>query len=161
MTPAHFHLMLNHIPVLGGLGGFLLLAWARWKKSADVEHVALITLIIVALFAIPVYLTGGPAEDSLEGLPQLSEQFIEPHEQLALYALIGAIIVGALALYVWYQRKRKASNAAMLVTVLLGLSLIQTALVAWTAWEGGKINHVELRAGYIAPAGGEETEDKD
>ena len=41
MNPAHWHLMLNNVPVLGTAFG----------------------IVIIALLAIPAYLTGEPAEE--------------------------------------------------------------------------------------------------
>ena len=62
MNATHLHLMLNHIPVLGTVFGLGLLVFALWRKSEELKKAALGIFLIVALLAVPVYLTGEPAE---------------------------------------------------------------------------------------------------
>ena len=38
MNPAHLHLMLNHIPVLGTAFGLGLLVFAIWRKGASIRR---------------------------------------------------------------------------------------------------------------------------
>ena len=40
MDPAHLHLMLNHIPVLGTAFGMALIAWALFRKSEELKRVS-------------------------------------------------------------------------------------------------------------------------
>ena len=72
MDWTHFHLMMNHVPVLGSIFGFVLLAWGMLRGSTEIKKVALTILVLTALFAIPVYLTGEPAEETVEALPGVS-----------------------------------------------------------------------------------------
>lgn len=62
MNPAHLHLMLNHIPVLGTAFCMVLVGSALIQKSEELKRVSLGAFVIVALLAIPAYLTGEPAE---------------------------------------------------------------------------------------------------
>ena len=55
MNPAHLHLMLNHIPVLG-TAFCMALGWALIQKSEELKRVSLGAFVIVALLAIPAYL---------------------------------------------------------------------------------------------------------
>jgi hypothetical protein len=41
MSAAHFHLALNHIPLLGLLFGTVLLAYGQWRKQEEVQKVSL------------------------------------------------------------------------------------------------------------------------
>ncbi len=59
---------------------------------------ALGVMVLAALFIIPVYLTGEPAEDGIVGLPGVSKALIEQHAEAAELALGGLPGVGALAL---------------------------------------------------------------
>ena len=90
--------MLNHIPVLGTAFGLALLAWALFKRSEELKRVSLGVLVIVALFAIPAYLTGEPAEEAIEHLPGVNEEAIEEHEDAAKFAFAGVLVLGAVAL---------------------------------------------------------------
>ena len=65
MNAIHVHLMLTHVPVLGTVFGLGLLLVALWRRSDEVKKVALGVFVLAALFAVPVYLTGEPAEDGV------------------------------------------------------------------------------------------------
>jgi MFS family permease len=116
------------------------------RRSNDLINVALIFVILVALWAIPVYLTGEPAEEVVENLTGISEQLIEEHEEQAELAFIFIEVTGALALISlfgrWYSDKlgRKLTGLTLLVLLVSG------GLMAWTANLGGKINHPEIRS---------------
>ena len=49
MNPAHLHLMLNHIPVLGTAFCMALVGWALILKSEELKRVSLGAFVIVAL----------------------------------------------------------------------------------------------------------------
>lgn len=147
MNWAHVHLILNHVPLVGIGFSILLLIVAMLRRSNDLINVALIFVILVALWAIPVYLTGEPAEEVVENLTGISEQLIEEHEEQAELAFIFIEVTGALALISlfgrWYSDKlgRKLTGLTLLVLLVSG------GLMAWTANLGGKINHPEIRSG--------------
>ena len=61
MNLAHVHLLLNHLPPLGVLFGFLLLAAAVARKSGELVRASLVTFVLAALLAVPTYYTGEPA----------------------------------------------------------------------------------------------------
>ena len=97
-NPAHLHLMLNHVPVLGTTFGLGLVGWALLRRSEELKRISLGIFIIVALLAIPAYLTGEPAEELVENLPGVSKSSIEQHEEAAQVAFAGVLIVGVAAL---------------------------------------------------------------
>lgn len=146
MNPAHLHLMLNHIPLVGIGFVLLLLVIALFMRSNRIINISLIFVILVALWAIPAYLTGESAEELVEGLPGISEQLIEAHEESAELAFIFVEAVGALALMTLVARRfyKKLGNVLTILT-LLGL-IVGGGLIAWTANLGGKINHPEIRS---------------
>ncbi|HET7290515.1 MAG TPA: hypothetical protein VFJ67_08775, partial [Thermodesulfobacteriota bacterium] len=81
MNAAHWHLILNHIPLIGIGFVILLMIIAFARKSQELKNVAMIFAVIVALWAIPAYLTGEPAEEVVEDMPGISENIIEEHEE--------------------------------------------------------------------------------
>lgn len=145
MTSAHFHLALNHIPVLGTLFGTLLLAYGLWRNQEAVQNLILGFLILVGAVAIPVYLTGEPAEEIVEGLAGVSHDAIEVHESWGQYALIASIVTGTASLLVLTLRLVGRRLARWMVPGVLVLSLFTTGIMVYTANLGGKINHEELR----------------
>jgi len=106
----------------------------------------LIFVFIVALWAIPAYLTGEPAEEVLEHQPGISEELIHEHEESAEAAFIFVEVVGVIALIALIVR-RYSKKAGYLLTIITLLGLIGGGgLIAWTANLGGKIHHTEIRS---------------
>ncbi len=94
MNATHLHLLLNHLPVLGTLFGLGLLLFGIWRKSTELKKTSLGVLVLVALAAVPVYLTGEPAGDAVESLPGVSKPIMEQHEEAAGFAFTGSLALG-------------------------------------------------------------------
>jgi len=152
MSAAHFHLIVNHIPVLGTLfGAGILLAGLWWKQDA-VVRVALGLFVVAGIGAAGAYVSGEGAEEIAEGLPGVTEAAIEAHEELALYAFIAAIVLGVAAIgaLVAYRSRSIPRTASI---ALLVLSLGVFGVMGATANLGGQIRHTELRAERVSDAG--------
>ena len=146
MNWAHIHLMLNHVPVLGTVFGLALLIWGVVRHDVRLQRAALVTFVLAALAAIPVYLTGEPSEDAVERLAGTANAAIETHEEAALTALIGIELLGAIAaLGLFVSRAGRAVTALTRGALLVALAT--AGLMAWTANLGGRIRHEELRGG--------------
>jgi uncharacterized membrane protein len=146
MNPAHVHLMLNHIPLVGIGFTALLIIIGMLRRSKELTNVALIFTVLVALWAIPAYLTGEPAEEVVEDRPGVSEQIIEEHEEQAELAFISVEVTGALALIALIAGRYSDRLGQRLTVLTLLVLLISGGLMAWTANLGGKINHPEIRS---------------
>jgi hypothetical protein len=146
MNWAHIHLILNHIPLIGVGFTILLFIVALIKNSKELINVSLLFTIIVALFAIPAYLTGEPAEDIVEELPGISENLIKQHEEMSEKAFIFLEIVGALALMTLVVMRYSQKLGGWLMSVTLIGLIVGGGMVAWTANLGGRINHPEVRS---------------
>jgi uncharacterized membrane protein len=154
MNSVQIHLALTHVPVLLSLVGLVIMAVAMIRKNATLTHTA---FILLSLSALPVYFTGEPTEELVEGLPGVSEASIEEHEELAKTSLLVVLVTGAVALagLIW-----KTGLARILRVVVLVLALGSSGLMAVTAHLGGQIRHPELRSGFVAQAqGGENATD--
>lgn len=152
MSATHLHLLLNHVPVLGTVLGLGLLAFGLWRRSDELIKAVLGVFVIVALTAVPVYLTGEPAEHGVKSLPGVSKPLMEQHEQAAAAAFTGVLTLGVIALagLIWLRRGRLAPG--WFGSAMLGVALIVCGLMAWTANLGGQIRHTEIRPGASAPA---------
>lgn len=142
MDVLHLHLVLNHVPVIGMIGAVFALLWGVLQRGRDVTAFALVAIVAVALIAIPVYLTGEPAEDRLEGI--VAKGAVETHEEAATAAFIAieaAALVALLTLIAWRVLRRLP---VLPVAVVLVASLFAVVLVARAANLGGKIRHTEL-----------------
>lgn len=145
MNFAHLHLLINHIPVIGIPVALLFLAYGLFTKNTSVQRFSLLIIFGLAAIALPVYLTGEPAEEVIEHLPGVVESFIESHEDTALVSLVLTLVTGAAAfLALFFQKaesKRRIFNFAV-----MGLAIISVMSLAYAANLGGKIRHTELRA---------------
>lgn len=155
MNSTHFHLLLNHFPIIGTLIGSGLLVWGIFKNQHHLKTTASVLLALMAIIAIPVFLTGEPAEESVEKLPGVMESMIELHEEAATLAiwLMGITgLAGLIALFLSYK-KNALAKSVFLVTFVF--SLISFAAMARTGYYGGQIRHTEIRSGATA-AGNEQ-----
>lgn len=155
MNWAHLHLLLNHVPVLGTLFGLALLTWGMLRRNEAIQRAALGAFFVAALVAVPVFLTGEPAEDAVEHLAGTAAGAIETHEDAAVLSLIAIEVLGAVGLLGLILRKPRF--ARLVTPAALVISLITAGLMARTANLGGKIRHAELR-GATSTVSSEEDE---
>ena len=147
MNQTYLHLIFSHLPIFGSILGGLVLAHALWTKSNQTKIAAYYLLIISSIGAGVSYLTGEGAEETIENLQVVSESIIEKHEDFALYALIGLIILGLSSLVGLFVTLKKHSLIRVVAIFTLVLSLVSFGLVARTGFLGGQIRHSEIRSG--------------
>lgn len=145
MDATHLHLALAHFPIIGTIIGTLLLAYGLIIKNLDIQKVALVTFVVMALATIPVFLTGEEAEEVVEHLPGFSKNIIHNHEELAEKAiwLMGAL--GVLSLIAFSSIFKKFSFAKTITWITLIVSLVTFVLFAQVGNLGGQIRHSEIR----------------
>ncbi|MBK9017729.1 MAG: hypothetical protein IPM82_28835 [Saprospiraceae bacterium] len=156
MDATHLHLLLNHFPIIGTVLGVGVMIYGYITSSDQVKKAALWTWFVMALIAIPVFLTGEPAEESVEGIAGVSEALIEEHEEAAELAIWLMEALGLLSLVTLVLSKTKDSLSKPLVLVSTVLGLVVFGAMARTGYLGGQIRHTEIRSGVAAiNAGGE------
>jgi uncharacterized membrane protein len=148
MNAVQVHLMLNHVPVLAPVLAAAFVVIGRIFRSQPVLRVALALLPLAALLAIPLYLTGEPAEEMVEHYPGVAEQETDRHESAALVSLVLLVALGVVAATALWIFRRRPVPGGWSATVLIAC-LAVGAQVAWTAHLGGLIRHPELQG---APA---------
>ena len=154
MDATHLHLMLNHFPIIGTLLGGGVMLYGYITSSDLVKKAALWTWALMALIAIPVFLTGEPAEEAVEGLAGVSESLIHEHEEAAELAiwLMEALGVFSLLTLVFYKTKPAVSKTLVLISTILGFVVF--GAMARTGSLGGQIRHSEIRSGQAMLDGG-------
>ena len=146
MNTVHLHLMLTHVPVLATAFALAALAAGLWKRDESVKRFAFGVLVVSALIAIPVYLTGEPSEDVAETLAGVSKASIEQHEEAAGVALGGTLGLGAIALIGLALFRGMRAVPRWFATSTLFATLFVSAIMMWTANLGGKIRHTEIQS---------------
>ena len=147
MDLTYLHLSLNHVAVIGVVFGFSILLISAIARSTAAARVGLGLLVLSAVVAVPVYLTGESAEEIVERLSGFSEVITEQHESAAAFSIALVMISGLLALVTllltrW--RESKVPRVPMFATLLV--SLVTTTSMLWTANLGGQVRHTEIRA---------------
>lgn len=151
MNATHAHLMLNHLPVLGTAFGLLLLVLGLARRSEEWKRAGLVLFIVAALFALPTYLTGEPAEKGTLGLPGVNGAITERHEEVAQLALSAVLVLGGLSVSAFLLFRKGASIPGWFLGIVLVVALVTQGLMFWTANLGGQVRHTEIRSGPPLP----------
>jgi VIT1/CCC1 family predicted Fe2+/Mn2+ transporter len=100
---------------------------------------------MMAIIALPVYLTGEPAEEAVEKLPGVSEAMIELHEEAATIAIWLMGLTGAACLLALFFAWKKSKTARTIFNIAAVLSVICFAAMVRTGYYGGQVRHTEIR----------------
>lgn len=161
MDSTHLHLILNHFPIVGTLIGTIILLYGLLKKSTGIQQVGLGTIAIMALIAIPVFLTGEPAGEKIENLPGIVKASIEAHEEaaeVAYWVMLFAGLFAGIAIAAQMTGKKVAKTLAI---VTLFITVISFGLMARTGYLGGQIRHSEISGSSINNQGIQNDSDQD
>lgn len=146
MNGAHWHLVVNHLPIIFPIVGVILMITGLISKSEAVKRTAFMIFIIGALTAIAAMNTGEGAEEVVEKIAGISENYIETHEETAeTFALLSYILGGLSLLGLWISFKHKSfSNILSFFTLAFALVVLYFGKEAGTT--GGEIRHTEIRS---------------
>ena len=155
MNLAHIHLLLNHWPIIGAFVGLFLFLVAFFANSDDLKQTSLAFFTLIALLAIPTYMSGDIANEVLKASTPLPQELINTHRGAALLSLIFMEITGAVALIGLWQFSRMSRPAPGLVArwnsaVVLLFSIVTVGLMTATGNTGGAIRHPEIFSGQDA-----------
>ena len=109
MNDAHWHLVVNHLPIIFPLVGVIILVTGFISKSEAVKRTAFMIFIIGAMASIVAMSTGEGAEEVVEKISGVTKKFIHEHEEFAETFSILSYALGAVSLIgLWasFQRKK-------------------------------------------------------
>jgi hypothetical protein len=155
------HLLLNHFPTVGFVMTIGLFVAAVVARSAHLKQASLVAFVGIALLAIPTYVTGNAAAETLCVArpgepcadPAVSRPLIERHEGAAVLSLAVMLTTAGFAwLGLWQQRRTRRVPAWNMAAIGV-FSLVSLGLVARAANMGGEIRHPEVRVeqGPVSP----------
>lgn len=150
MNLTHLHLVLNHFPIIGTLIACLLLFVGLLRKQTMLQQTGALLLVIMAIIAIPVFLTGEPAEESVEHLAGISRRVIHEHEEAAEFAIWLMGLTGILSFLAYIFQQRVGMKGYWLVWVFSLLTFVSMARVGLL---GGEIRHPEASNTQIENTG--------
>jgi uncharacterized membrane protein len=141
---SHLHILLSVVPPVGLVFMLGFYATAMITKNTAMQRCCLVAFGILALLAIPIYLSGDGSAEALAGNPRVSEDTLDSHYGWGVAALVVLAATGAVA---WIElvrawRGRLSDNALHLI---LGLSIVTLVLMVVVGAYGWEINHPELQ----------------
>jgi uncharacterized membrane protein len=147
MTPAQLHLFVNHVPIIAFGIGIGLFIGGVIGRSDDLKRASFAILFVIALMAVPIYMTGNAATFILRNDAGFSPDLIAAHQDAAMLALIPMQLMGVLAWFaLWRYRPWH-------VPAVLVLSILTFGLMARAGNLGGEIRHPEIAATGAAALG--------
>ena len=146
MNQAHIHLLVNHFPIIGVILGIVILIAGFILKNTAVKKTALAIFFLSAISSVPAFFSGEGAEEAIETLPGVSENYIEAHEEIAAIFIwiIGSLGIISLITFLLDHFKIKYSGLFYGLTLLI--AIVSTVFAAKAGSTGGEIRHPEIRA---------------
>lgn len=151
MNGAHWHLVVNHLPIIFPVVGIMVMLSGVIAKSEAVKRTAWMIFIIGALTAIAAMTTGEGAEEIVEKLAGGTEHYIHRHEEATeTFAILMYILGGISLIGLWASFKQKAFSTQISFAALV-FALVVVFFAQQTGTSGGEIRHTEIRSGQIPP----------
>lgn len=161
MNDAHFHLVVNHLPIIFPLVGVIILITGLIAKSEAVKRTAYMVFSLGAVTTIAAMTSGEGAEEVVENINGISESFIEKHEEAAeLFALLSYVLGGLSLIGLWASFRQKTFSSIVSIAVL-GMAFIVLVFAKQTGTTGGEIRHDEIRGGTTTTQAPVESDDDD
>lgn len=102
-------------------------------------------IIATAVCAIPVFLSGEEAEETVEHIAGISENLIEEHEEIAEKAIWAIEILGLLAILALFAIIKNAYFEKALIIITLLTAIATFGFFIKVGSSGGHIRHSEIR----------------
>ena len=149
MTLTYFHLMLNHLPIFGTIVMFFLLAHAVIFKKEKLIKIYFWYFAAIALFTLPVFLTGDPSSEYLKSVfPGVNKELIDNHETFGYISFIMTLVLGVAGLAALRFFKGNEVIPSLFKYSFLILALISVLAISWTGKTGGEIMHTEITSAH-------------
>jgi uncharacterized membrane protein len=145
MNGAHFHIIINHFPIIGGIFGLLILIGGILLKNNSVKNTAYSLFIFAAIFGFLAMYSGEGAEEIVEDMPSVGSQIIHEHEELAEQFALVMYATGLFSILALITSLKNSKFATILSYITLILSIVTTILSVNVGVSGGEIRHTEIR----------------
>lgn len=158
MNDAHFHLTVNHLPIIIPGIALLVLLGGFIFKSEIVKRTSFVLFIIGALSTFVAFSSGEGAEEVMEQLGA-DHHLIHEHEEAAETFALFSHALGLLSIIaLWTNWKhKKISNILAIIVITFAGTLLYFARITGTT--GGAISHPEIRNDFKAAGHHEEHDD--
>lgn len=147
MNDAHFHLAVNHLPIIISGIAALILVGGFIFRSEIVKRTAYFIFILGAISTFLAMNSGEGAEHIVEKMGA-DHHLIHEHEKAAEFFAWISHALGLLSIFgLWANWKHKRySNMVAFATLAVSIFALYQARVTGTT--GGEIMHTEIRANF-------------
>ena len=145
MNNAHFHLVVNHFPIIGIIFGVGILTAGLFLNNNIVKNTAYSIFIVAAIFAFLAMYTGEGAEEIVEDMPTIGHQIIHEHEELAEKFAVLTYILAIFSIIGIYLNLKNHLKAQLLSFIIITVAVVTAILSSQVGTSGGEIRHTEIR----------------
>lgn len=163
MNTAHWHLVLNHFPIIGTMIIGIILTIAIFTKNKGMTLSSYAILFLLSVIALIVNQTGEGAEEAVENLTGINKWALHEHEEFAETSIIIHAITGVIAILALIISLAKKVVSKVLSLIVLLSTYITIGFMSYTGYLGGQIRHTETSSQIQnnAAADPTNTEDED
>ena len=149
MNGAHFHILVNHFPIIGVIFGLLILIGGFILKNNTIKNTAYCLFVVGAVFGFLSMYSGEGAEELVEDMPTVGHQIIHEHEELAEKFILVLYVTGLFSILAFVTSLKNSKFAKLLSLITLLLSIVTTILSVNVGLSGGEVRHTETRENPI------------
>jgi uncharacterized membrane protein len=145
----HFHLLIGVFPTFGLLCVLSFYIAGLLKSNIGAQRTCLALFILLAVLAVPVYLSGAASMAELSGNPRFAKDALNSHYGWGIAALAALVITGVAAAVALALSGHKGRTSIDAMGVVLGLAVITLGVVIVTG--GWELGHRELESTAVIP----------
>lgn len=145
MNDAHFHLVVNHLPIIFPLIGTIVLATGLIFKSEAIKRTSYMIFVLGAIAAVFAMNSGEGAEEVIENMGGNTKKFIHIHEEAAETLAIFSYVVASFSLLGFWASYKQKSFSNIISIAILVLAFVLLFYAKQTGTTGGEIRHTEIR----------------
>ena len=160
MNDAHWHLVVNHFPIIGTLFGVGILISGLALKNNSIKNTAYLLFIVSAAFAYASMYSGEGAEEMVEDMPNIGKHIIHEHEEIAEKLAIVLYVLAAASIFGIYTHIKRKPQAKLVSYIALIISIIAVYFALQTGTSGGEIRHTEIRENSLQNAANHEVKNE-
>ena len=149
MNDAHWHLVLNHFPIIGTILALGTLIAGILLKNNSVKNTAYVLFIVSAIFAALSMSTGEGAEEMVQDMPNIGKRIIHEHEEIAEKLAIVLYLLGGISILGIVLNLKNHAKAKFISIVALIVAVGAVFVAQLVGSSGGEIRHTEIRPDSI------------
>jgi hypothetical protein len=143
------HIAINEAPAVGIGVGTALFFISAIAGGRGLQKTAFGLFVLTAVCAAVVFVSGGPAQRTLEHAPGVSQELVNQHWYAARVALFVSTVLGVIGIVgLRSMRNARALSRAFMVVCLLACAAA-VASNGWAVYSGMRLQGAEVREQYL------------